>query len=52
MIRKALLVIAAALSGCAERPQPTPHADGEIVSRAVQHAQAQVDKAAARESGK
>ena len=49
MIRKALLAGLAALAACAQSPQPVPHADGEIVTRAVQLAQAQADKARERE---
>ena len=53
MIRKAILLIAAGLSACADSSMPTPHADGEIVTRAVQHAQAQVDQRGRHgESGK
>ena len=49
MIRKALLASLAGLAACAQPPQPTPHADGDIVTRAVQLAQAQADKAHERE---
>ena len=44
MIRKALVVVAACLSACAEAPPP-PSVDGAIIERAVRHAQDQVDGA-------
>ena len=44
MIRKALLAGLAALAACAQSPQPVPHADGEIVTHAVELAQARADQ--------
>jgi hypothetical protein len=49
MIRTALLAAAACVSACAQSPQPVPHANGEIVTRAVEHAQAQVEQPRRRE---
>jgi hypothetical protein len=49
MIRKALLAGLIALAACAQSPQPTPHADGEIVTRAVELAQARADHTRERE---
>ena len=43
MIRSGLLGIMIALSACAEPPPPP--VDGEIITQAVEHAQAQVDRA-------
>ena len=43
MIRYAFLAAAACLSSCAESPPPAMHVDGEVIERAVQHAQAQAD---------
>ena len=43
MIRNSLLAALLALAGCAQ-PPPELHVDGEVVTRAVQHAQAQVDR--------
>ena len=43
MIRKALLAGLAALAACAQSP-PTPHADGDIVTHAVELAQARADQ--------
>ena len=54
MIRKALIMIAAGVAGCAESP-PVRHADGETIAHAVQQAQAQADKISGRsraEAGK
>ena len=42
MIRRALLLAALGLTACAEPPPPM-QVDGEIIMRAVQHAQAQAD---------
>ena len=44
MIRKALLVSLVGLAACAQSPQPTPHADGDIVTHAVELAQARADQ--------
>ena len=52
MFRYVLLLTLALLPGCAERPQPTPHADGDTITRAVEHAQAQVDRPGQRERRK
>ena len=43
MIRYAFLAAAACLPACAKSPPPAVHVDGEIIERAVQHAQAQAD---------
>ena len=49
MIRKALLAGLIALTACAQSPQPAPHANGEIVTRAVELAQARADQTRERE---
>ena len=43
MIRKLVLVAVLGLAACAE-PPPEMQVDGEIITHAVQHAQAQVDR--------
>ena len=43
MIRHLLLAAVLGLSACAE-PAPEMQVDGEIITHAVQHAQAQVDR--------
>ena len=52
MLRYFLLFTLALLPGCAARPEPRIHVDGDIIDRAVQHAQAQVDEAPDREPAK
>ena len=52
MFRNIVLAGMIGLCACAQAPQPVPHADGEIVTRAVQHAQAQVEPRRPRELGK
>ena len=52
MFRYGLLFTLAMLPGCAQPPQPTPHVDGEVIERAVQHAQAQADRGSHREAWK
>ena len=49
MIRKVLLAGLVGLAACAQTPQPTPHADGDIVTHAVELAQARADRSHARE---
>lgn len=49
MFRYVFLLSLALLPGCAQSPQPVPHANGEIVTRAVEHAQAQVEQPRRRE---
>ena len=43
MIRLALLAFLACLPGCAQPPAQPPHTDGDIVTRAVQTAQAKAE---------
>jgi len=52
MIRKALLAGLAGLAACAQSPEPAPHADGDIVTRAVELAQARADQTRAPEHRK
>jgi len=47
MIRRVLFIMVAALAGCAEPPPPP--VDGEIIERAVKHAQDQTDGARRRQ---
>ena len=42
MIRNYVLAATIGLTGCAQSP-PELHVDGDIINRAVQHAQAQID---------
>ena len=44
MIRNALLACLGLLAACGESTRPVPHADGEIVTRAVELAQARADE--------
>lgn len=52
MLRAVLFTIAACLAACAQTPQPSPHSDGQIVTHAVQLAQARVDDRAEEEIAK
>ena len=52
MFRYFLLFTLALLPGCAEQPEPRIDVDGEVIDRAVQHAQAQVDETPGREPAK
>ena len=49
MIRKALLTGLVGLAACAQSPQPAPHANGDIVTHAVELAQARADQTRAPE---
>lgn len=42
MVRNLVLAATIGLTGCAQ-PEPVIRVDGDIINRAVQHAQAQVD---------
>jgi len=42
MVRNLVLAATIGLTGCAQ-PEPQIRVDGDIINRAIQHAQAQVD---------
>ncbi|MGZ8346941.1 MAG: hypothetical protein ACXWUP_07510 [Allosphingosinicella sp.] len=44
MLRPTLFIAATALAGCQQATTPTPHADGAIVTHAVEQAQAKADQ--------
>ena len=52
MFRHLFLLTLALLPGCAEPRAPAFHPDGDTVTRAVERAQAEVDRPRRQESGK